>query len=108
MTKILAIDLFIQAIQKNEFVQAHELLEDDWKLYKKKEMKKHAKALQGLINGATALALLHIKKRPHAYVKVWKVFEKYKVLLDEIELENMDRFILAKQILEQKNKTLNF
>lgn len=107
MTKTLAIDLFIQAIQKNEFVQAHELLEEDWKFYKKKEMRTHAKALQGLINGATALALLTIKKRPHAYIKVWKVFEKYKILLDQIELNNIDRFIEAKEILEQKNKILN-
>jgi len=107
LTKILPIDLFIQAIEKNEFVQAHELLEEDWKTYKKRDMKTHAKALQGLINGATALALLHIKKRPHAYIKVWKVFEKYKILLDQIELENIDKFIEAKEILEQKNKILN-
>ena len=107
MTKIFPIDLFIQAIEKNEFVQAHELLEEDWKTYKKRDMKRHAKALQGLINGATALALLHIKKRPHAYIKVWKVFEKYKILLDQIELENIDKFIEAKEILEQKNKILN-
>jgi len=103
LTKPLAIDLFIQAIKNNEFVHAHELLEEDWKRYKKTNQKIHAKALQGLINGATALALLYIKKRPHAYVKIWKVFQKYKILILEITLDNQDKFIEASELLEKKN-----
>lgn len=100
------IDQFIQAIQNHAFVQAHELLEHDWKEYKKKQMKTEAKALQGLINGTTALALFHIKKRPDAYMKIWAVFKKYEPLLKEVHFEEMEKYHFAKELLIQKNEEL--
>lgn len=100
------IDKFIQAVQNHEFVEAHELLENDWKTYKKLNQRCEAKALQGLINGATALALYHIKKRPEGYKKVWAVFLKYKPMLKEANLEDKERFYFAENLLEEKNKTL--
>lgn len=96
-----AIDNFIKAVQKHHFVEAHELLEDDWKTYKKDGLKDKAKILQGLINGTTAIAL-HVKGRPEQCLKVWATFNKYKILLDTIELENKERFIFAKELLEEK------
>jgi len=58
-----AIDRFIFAIENSYFVEAHELLEDDWNYYKKQGEINKALVLKGLINGATALALFHIKKK---------------------------------------------
>lgn len=101
-----SIDKFIDAITTHHFIEAHELLEHDWKEYKKMQMKKEAKALQGLINGATALALFHIKKRPEAYTKVWPVFIKYKELLDEIDIEEIEKYKEAKNLLLKKNEEL--
>lgn len=98
-----AIDRFIFAIKNGYFVEAHELLEDDWNLYKKQGQKEKALVLKGLINGATALALYYIKKKPLGYEKVWPVFLKYIPLLDEIELENKDTFYQAKKILLEIN-----
>ena len=102
-TQELAIDRFIYAVENNFFVEAHELLEDDWNLYKKQGEKKKALALKGLINGATALALYFEKKRPNGYLKVWPVFYKYLPLLDEVDLENKERFYFAKELLISKN-----
>jgi hypothetical protein len=101
------IDKFNQAIKNNEFVHAHELLESQWKTLKKKGLKKEAKALQGLINGATALALLHIKKRKDAYERIWAVYKKYKPLLEEVQLENMYKYKEASVLLEQKNECID-
>jgi len=106
-TQDLAIDRFIYAVENNFFVEAHELLEDDWNLYKKQGEKKKALVLKGLINGATALALYFEKKRPSGYEKVWPVFHKYLPLLEEVELENKDRFYFAKELLIKKNKLVN-
>lgn len=100
------IEAFIQAIKNHEFIQAHELLEHDWKTYKKKQCRQEAKALQGLINGATALALFHIKKRPQAYERIWTVFEKYAPLLDEVDFEEMNKYHFAKELLIEKNREL--
>lgn len=101
-----SIQQFIQAIEEHRFIEAHELLEHDWKAYKKQGLKKEAKALQGLINGATALALYHIKKRPEAYAKIWAVFKKYQPLLNEVEFENMQDYFYANTLLMEKHKEL--
>lgn len=105
-TQELAIDRFIYAIENGYYVEAHELLEDDWKIYKKEGKREKALVLKGLINGATALALFHIKKKPEGHLKVWPAFEKYLPLLDKVELENKDRFYLAKKILIEKNNLI--
>ena len=94
-----AIDRFIFAVENGFYVEAHELLEDDWNMYKKQGQKEKALVLKGLINGATALALFFIKKRPLGYEKVWPVFLKYIILLDKLEIEEKEKFYKAKEIL---------
>lgn len=94
-----AIDRFIFAIENKYFVEGHELLEDDWNMYKKQGETKKALVLKGLINASTALALYHIKNKPDGYKKVWPVFEKYIPLLDEIEFEDKDKYYFAKNLL---------
>ncbi len=101
-----AIDKFIKAIKEHNFIQAHELLEEDWKEYKKQGLKKEAKALQGLINAATALALFYNKKRPEGFKKVWPVYIKYKPLLKQVSFKNMPKYYYASILLEEKKEEL--
>lgn len=101
-----AIDNFIKALEEHEFIKAHELLEDDWKAFKRQKQTTEAKALQGLINGATALALYHIKKRPSGFIKVWPVYIKYKPLLQNAKLKDKNRFYDACNIFEKKRDEL--
>lgn len=105
-TQSKAINRFIYAIEQELYVEAHELLEEDWKKYKKSGQKDKAKALQGLINGATALALFYTKNRPEAYKKVWPVFEKYSHLLNTVDLEDIEKFRKAKDILIRINNNI--
>ncbi len=99
-----AIDRFIFAVENGFYVEAHELLEDDWNYYKKQGKKEKALALKGLINGATALALFHIKKRPEGYKKVWIAFEKYLPLLDIVDFEEKEKYYNAKDLLIKLSK----
>ena len=99
-----AIERFIYSLENGWFAEGHELLEDDWNLYKKQGQKKKALALKGLINGATALALYFEKKRPHGYEKVWPVFLKYLPLLDEVKLEDKEKFYEARDLLFKINE----
>ena len=101
-----AIDRFIFAVENGFYVEAHELLEDDWNYYKKQGEKEKALVLKGLINGATALALYHIKKKPEGYKKVWPAFLKYIPLLDEVELDYKEKFYEAKEILIKINSQI--
>lgn len=112
-TQKTSIKRFIFAIENRMFVKAHELLEDDWREYKKiykqtnnESYKIKAKAVQGLINGATALALYFDKKRPNSYIKVWKVFKKYQSLIKISNLENLDDYLKAKNILYSINNSI--
>ena len=94
-----AIDRFIFAVENGYYVEAHELLEDDWNFYKKQGELNKALVLKGLINGATALALFHIKKRPESYKKVWPAFEKYVPLLDNVDFEEKEKYYKVKDLL---------
>ena len=106
-TQALAIERFIYALEKGLFIEAHELLEEDWRAFKKNGERDKAKALQGLINGATALALYFIKNKPEGYKKVWLVFEKYRPLIDKVELENIEQFYIARDLLIKINNNIN-
>lgn len=103
---MIKIEEFIKIVKEEKFVQAHEILEDDWRFYRKKGLKAEEKAIQGLINGATALALFFIKNRPASYEKVWKVFEKYEHYIDEANLENIEKFHEAKELLQKINEKI--
>lgn len=100
-----AIDRFIFAIKNGYFKEGHELLEDDWREFKKQGEKEKALVLKGFINASTALALFHIKKNEDGYKRVWLVFEKYIDLLEKVELDEKEKFFEAKEILiKEKNK----
>lgn len=99
----MSIEQFIDAIKDERFVEAHELLEEEWRYYKRIEEKSKAKAVQGLINGATALALYR-KNRYEAYERVWKVFKKYNHLLEG--LDSSAKYHEASRLLELKNKSI--
>jgi hypothetical protein len=101
-----AIDRFIFAVENGYYVEAHELLEDDWNFYKKQGQKNKALVLKALINGATALALYFIKRKPDGYKKVWPVLFKYIDLLDDIEIDDKEKFYKAKQLLISINSKI--
>lgn len=98
-----AIQTFIAMVQNEEFAPAHEILEHDWKEYKKQGEVQKAKSLQGLINGTTALALYKMGK-VEGYKKVWETFLKYHTLLDTLELDEKDYFLEARALLFKKNE----
>lgn len=98
-----AIQTFITMVQNEEFAPAHEILEHDWKEYKRQGEVQKAKALQGLINGTTALALYKMGK-VEGYKKVWETFLKYHTLLDTLELDEKDYFLEARALLFKKNE----
>jgi len=91
------LETFIQNLKDEAFSQAHETMEQQWKMYKKEG---HAltKLLKGYINGATAFELLRRDKREGA-VRLWSVYEKYLPALQE-GIEGYDLFVEADRILQ--------
>ena len=94
------IEEFLNLVSNHKFIQAHEVLEDDWKELKKID-KITAKFFQALINGTTAIAL-YLKGREDACLKVWGTFTKNKILIDEINIEDKTLYYEAIKLLEHK------
>jgi len=79
---MLAITKFLNVVENDEFVEGHEVLEEEWhRLKKLPESIDEAKILKGLINASTALALACKGKKDGAS-QVWKTYEKYAPLID--------------------------
>ncbi|MDX9744138.1 MAG: DUF309 domain-containing protein [Arcobacteraceae bacterium] len=95
------IDEFAQMVFSNHFVEAHEVLEEDWKRFKKEGKKEEAKFLQALINGATAIALW-VKKRPEPSSRVWEFFQKNKHLIETVNLNKKEKYYFTIKLLEYK------
>jgi hypothetical protein len=92
------LETFIQNLKDEAFSQAHETMEQQWKIYKKEG---HAltKLLKGYINGATAFELLRRDKREGAQ-RLWGVYEKYLPLLKE-DIEEYALFTEADRMLQR-------
>jgi len=88
---------FIKALDEERFSDAHEIMEKQWKEYKKKEHPL-TKLLKGYINGATAFELVRRDKIDGAK-RLWGVYEKYLPLLKE-DIEEYELFKVADEKLK--------
>ena len=93
--------VFIDHLNNDEFADAHEVMEQQWKKYKKLQHPK-TKLLKGYINGATAFELIKRDKIEGAK-RLWLVYEKYLPLLTK-ETEFYELFVKADTILQNLNK----
>ncbi len=99
-----SIDRFIKAVKNDEFVEGHEVLEDDWKVLKKDhDTLDESKILKGLINGSTAIAL-KLRGKDNGAQTVWSTFEKYRYLIHSIESSNSAKYKEAEKLLDEKKK----
>ncbi len=88
---------FIQNLKEERFAEAHEVMEHQWKVYKKCNHPL-TKLLKGYINGATAFELLRRGKREGAE-RLWAVYEKYLPALQK-GIEEYTLFVEADSLLQ--------
>ncbi|AFL67598.1 DUF309 domain-containing protein [Sulfurospirillum barnesii] len=97
-----AIELFLRVVENNQFVEGHEVLEDEWKRLKTlPEHENEAKILKGLINASTALALASKGKKEGA-MRVWQTYEKYAPLIMSTQTEHTPSYKEAQRLLQRK------
>ncbi len=97
---------FINVVRENAFAQAHEELEQTWRTWKNDPLRREESyILKGLINGATALALITLGRKDSSK-RVWETYEKYRPLIDTIHSENTHLYQEAKALLELKHYAL--
>ena len=89
--------IFIQNLKDGEFAHAHEVMEYQWKAYKKIDHPL-TKLLKGYINAATAFELVRRGKMKGAE-RLWNVYEKYLPALQE-GIEEYTGFVEADRLLQ--------
>jgi len=97
---MLPIDKFIEDVENERFIEAHEVLEISWKELKKSN-KEEANLQKGLINGTTAIALKLKGKEKGAYM-VWETYLKYKPLIATVKSNLSERYKKAEKLLDEK------
>lgn len=94
---------FLNVLRRDEFVEGHEILEEEWhRLKKLPDYENEAKILKGLINASTALALARKGKNEGA-VRVWQTFEKYAPLIDTVDSTLTPLYKEATKLLYEKH-----
>ncbi len=94
---------FLHVVSKNDFIEGHEVLEEQWRKWKKTPtMKEESYILKGLINGSTALAL-KVKQKNAPSLKVWATFLKYSPLIDSIDSKFSTSYKEARALLLEKS-----
>jgi hypothetical protein len=93
-----SLEIFIDDLKNDRFVEAHEHLEEYWRSIRKTEhpLKNLCK---GFINGATAFELVKRGKIDGA-IRLWNTYEKYLPLMSE-GIENYELFLVADKILQE-------
>ena len=82
-------------INKEEFFEAHEILEEYWHTIRKTS-NPYKNAYRGFINAAVALELK--KRGRNNYKKVWNTYEKYRPLyLQKLEFLEIMKFLDTKK-----------
>ena len=95
---------FIDSIENNHFIEAHEILERSWKQLKIEAHPEEARLQKGLINGATAIGLHAQKARPEAAKKLWDAYtRKYRpLILAATDVAHAEQYREAAGILDEK------
>lgn len=97
-----SLETFMKVVQEEDFVEGHEVLEDDWRAWKNDpKTRDESFILKGLINGATALALWRMGRYDGAR-KVWETYKKYKPYIKEVPSIYTTKYKAASELLEYK------
>jgi len=98
------IDNFVLCINQARYFDAHEALEEVW-FPRRFEDSAEMKLIKGFINAAVSLELIK-RGRLEPSKRVWKNYEKYKILLGSFESPHQGRYEELSQFLEQKRAQL--
>jgi hypothetical protein len=93
---------FMEVVEEEDFVEGHEVLEDDWRVWKNEpKTREESYILKGLINGSTALALWKMGRYDGAK-KVWETYIKYKPYIKSVPSSFTSDYKRASELLEKK------
>lgn len=89
---------FISNLKKKDFYEAHNDLESIW-FPRRFEKSDEINLIKGFINAAVSFELLK-KGRVEASEKVYKIYEKYKNLIHNVDSPHLNKYTLIAELLQ--------
>lgn len=91
-------------LESDEFVRAHDILEEDWRKYKdNQQTRPESFILKALLNASVSIELYKIQRFEHSF-NVWNTYKKYEYLIDEINCINTKNYKKIKDIIYEKRE----
>ena len=104
MNIVKEINIIIKDVSNNNFVKAHDYLEVLWRKLKNiKETRKESFILKAFVNAIAYLELVNMERLEHAN-NIWKIYEKYETLIDDLENINKTKYQELKKLIYKKRK----
>jgi predicted metal-dependent hydrolase len=87
---MIELEIFLQDIDDRNYFKAHEVLEETWRQMKVMD-KKRSYIYKAFINAAVSFELYR-RGRAAQSLKIWKIYEKYRPLIEEMDRESRERY----------------
>jgi hypothetical protein len=91
-------------LENDEFIRAHDILEELWRKYKDNEQTRaESFILKALLNASVSIELYKMQRFEHS-LNVWNTYKKYEYLIDEINCKNTKSYKRIKDIIYKKRE----
>jgi len=99
-----ACERFVRLIEEGAYYEAHEALEAIW--YPRRfEEDDEVRLIRGFINAAVAFELMR-RGRPVPAAKTWRVYLKYRPLMEGLASPRLPRYRRIEAVLEERYERL--
>jgi predicted metal-dependent hydrolase len=100
----LELEEIILLLNENKFVEAHDIFEELWRVYKKDEVtRKESFILKAFVNASVHIELYKMERLEHS-LNVWNTYKKYEYLIDELDSLNKNNYQRIKEIIYEKRE----
>lgn len=92
----------IELLNKNEFIQAHDVFENLWRAYKDSDSSREESfILKAFTNASISIELYKMSREQHS-TNVWNTFKKYENLIETIITPNRDKYKEIRTLIYMK------
>jgi predicted metal-dependent hydrolase len=100
----LELEEIILLLNENKFVEAHDVFEELWRVYKKDETtREESFILKAFVNASVCIELYKMQRLEHS-LNVWDTYKKYEYLIDELDSLNKNNYQKIKKIIYEKRE----
>lgn len=100
----LELEEIILLLNENKFVEAHDVFEELWRVYKKNEAtREESFILKAFVNGSVCIELYKMQRFEHS-TNVWNTYKKYEYLIDKLDSLNKNNYKKIQEIIYEKRE----